>query len=411
MTSAAPADDSATDASGASRAAADDAAVPPVAPRLPGAKTEAGAAAAPAARPAGAKAGTGKAAAAGKAGPAGSAKAAVGKAGSAKAVPGSGKAAAGKAGAGTAGARPAAKKGTRTPPPLPGPGLVIGPVPVLTRVAGAVAVLAALVLLVAPAFPLATSAGVELGAPGNLFAFLPPLPLVAVVGAAGVLCARGLLPRLGLAVLLPAGTLGAGLLLHTVRLFDTGTRTTVDLPLGIGTSARYDVGAGLVVPAAGYGLLVAAAVLAAVGWPRTLMEDLGDLDPRRPRLAAWGLAVGVFAALVLGMASYSSSVAPGAPALPERSGLDLLGSLLLVLGAAGWAVFAATLRPRLAVVGAYAGLAAALLTVGLSAGLLIARSPVTGASAGSVGVLIAAAAAGVLCWSAARIGRARAAQA
>jgi hypothetical protein len=277
---------------------------------------------------------------------------------------------------------------------------VVGPVPVLTRVAGAVALAAAALLLIAPAFPLAHAGGRDLGGPGNLFGFVPALPLVAVVAAAGALAVGGRLPRLALAALLSAGTLGAGLLLRTLALLDTEASTTLDLPLGIGTSARYEAAAGLVVPAVGYGLLVAAALLAALAWPRTLMEDEGDLDPRRPRLAAWGLAIGVLAALVLGMAPYTSSVAPGTPTLPERAGLDLLGALVLALGAMAWAVIAATLRPRLAVVGAHAGLAAVLLSEGFAAWLLVARSPVIGASAGGVGTLLAALAVGVLAWSA-----------
>jgi iron complex transport system permease protein len=295
-------------------------------------------------------------------------------------------------------------KGGRAVPP-PGPGLVVGTVPALARVAGVVAVVAAVVLLVAPAFPLARSGGADLGGPGNAFAFLPPLPLVLAVAAAGVLAARGRLPRLGLALLFPAGTVAAGLLLQTASLLRTGSHSTVDLPLGIGTSARYEVGPGLVLSAVGYGVLVVAALLAAAAWPRTIMEDTGDLDPRRPRLAAWGLAAGVLTALVLGMAPYSSSIAPGAPTLPERHGLDLLGAAVVALGAAAWAVLAATLRPRLAVVGAYAGLAATLLTIGLAVWLLVARSPAIGASAGGVGVLLAALATAVLGLVTARVGR------
>ena len=317
----------------------------------------------------------------------------------------------GKAAAGKPSGRsktPTARKGTppraKTPPP-PGPGLVVGTVPPQARVAGVIAVLAALVLLVAPAFPLARVGDTDLGGPGNLWAFVPALPLVAAVAGAGVLAARGQLPRLGLAVLFPTGTLAFGWLLQTVYLMRTGERSTLDLPLGIGESARYAAGPGLVVHAVGYGLLVVAALVAALAWPRTVMEDTGDLDPRRPRLAAWGLAVGVLTALVLGMAPYSSSIAPGAPTLPERAGLDLLGALVVALGAAAWAVLAATLRPRLAGVGAYAGLAAALLTEGLSIWLLVARSGALGVSAGGVGVLLAALAAGVLCWVTTRIGR------
>ena len=275
---------------------------------------------------------------------------------------------------------------------------MIGPVPVLARVAGGVALVAAVLRLVAPAFPLARSGGRDLGGAGTLFDAVPPLPLAAAAAAAGLLCLRGRLPRLGLAVLLSAGTLAAGLLLRTLALLDTGTRSTVDLPLGIGTSARYEVGTGLVLLALAYGLLVAAAVLAAAAWSRTVMEDSGELDPRRPRLAAWGLAVGVLTALVLGMAPYSSSAVLAPPTVPERAGLDLLAGLVLALGAAAWAVLAATLRPRLAVVGAYAGLAAVLLTEGLGILLLVARSPALDPSAGGVGTLLAGLAFGALAW-------------
>jgi hypothetical protein len=177
--------------------------------------------------------------------------------------------------------------------------------------------------------------------------------------------------------------------------------------LGIDTSSRYEVGAGLFVSVLGYALLVGAALLAAAAWPRTIMEDGGDLDPRRPRLAAWGLAVGVLTALVLGMAPYTSPIGPGAPTLPERHGLDLLGAGMVALGAAAWAVLAATLRPRLAVVGAYAGLTATLLTIGLTNGLLVVRSELLGSSAGGVGILIAALATAVLTLVTAKVGRPR----
>jgi hypothetical protein len=69
---------------------------------------------------------------------------------------------------------------------------------------------------------------------------------------------------------------------------------------------------------------------------------------------------------------------------------------VLALGAMIWAVISATLRPRLAVVGAYAGLAAVLLSEGLADWLLVARSPVVGPSAGGVGTLVAALAVAVL---------------
>jgi hypothetical protein len=344
---------------------------------------------------------SGSAAAAGGAGAAGAGAAGAGAAGAGAA--GAGKKAAGKKAVGRPAAEPAAGNGV---PAAPGPGLVVGTVPPSARVAGGVAVVAAVLLLVAAGLPLARVDGVDLGGPGNLWGFLPPLPLAACVATAGGLAARGRLPRLGLATLFPAGTVAAGLLLQSVALLRTGSHSTLDLPLGIGTSARYEVGPGLVVAVAAYALLVVAALLAAAAWPRTIMEDGGDLDPRRPRLAAWGLAAGVLTALVLGMAPYSSSIAPGAPTLPERHGLDLLGAAVVALGAAAWAVLAAVLRPRLAVVGGYAGLAATLLTLGLADGLLVARSDALGPSAGGIGILLAAAAAAALGLAAHRIAKA-----
>ena len=235
-----------------------------------------------------------------------------------------------------------------------------------------------MLLLVAPAFPLAKVGGAELGGPGNAWAFVPPLPLVALrrggwrAGRPGPAAAA----RPGRAVPGRHGRRRAAA--AEVALLRTGSHSTLDLPLGIGTSSRYEVGPGLVVPVSGTRCWSPRRCWRPSAWPRTIMEDGGDLDPRRPRLAAWGLAVGVLTALVLGMAPYSSPIAPGAPTLPERHGLDLLGAAVVALGAAAWAVLAATLRPRLAVVGAYAGLAATLLTLGLANGLLVARSDALG---------------------------------
>jgi iron complex transport system permease protein len=198
-----------------------------------------------------------------------------------------------------------------------------------------------------------------------------------------------MLPRLGLAALAAAGTLAAGPLLRTLWLLDTGSRSTTELPLGIATSARYEAGAGLVLLAVAYGLLVAAAVVGGLAWSRTVMEDDGGFDPQRPRVAAWGLLVGVVAALAFGMSPVTSAIGLDPGPVPERSGLDLLGGLVLTLGTAIWAVLAATLRPRLAVVGAYAGLAAVLATEALGSVLLVIRSPALGSGAGTVGSVLA----------------------
>ena len=279
----------------------------------------------------------------------------------------------GKAGRGAAGKGPAA-----TAPPA----LVVGEVPVLVRVAGGLALAGALLRFVVPAFPIAWAGGRELGG-SNLFDWVVLLPLAGAVGAAGVLCLLGRVPRLGLAVIMPAGTAAAGLGLRAAYLLDTADRGSQDLPLGIGSSFRYEAGAALTVQVVACGLLVAASVVGGIAWSRTVMEDEGGFDGWRPRFAALGLATGVLGTLGVGMTQATTSV-PGAapPALLEQGGTAGFGGLVLAGAVAVWAAVAATLRPRLATVGAFAGLAAALLTEALTTALLVVRSPVLGAGPG-----------------------------
>lgn len=313
---------------------------------------------------------------------------------------------------GSAAARPTAKPVRKAPAPLgrkpatstrpgagrahppaaravPQPGLVVGPVPLLARVAGGLAVASVLVRLAAPAVPLAHAGTLDLGG-GNAFDWIALLPLAGVVGAAGVLCLLGRLPRLGLAVLLPTGTAGLALLLATGYLLDDGDRSSQDLPLGLATSFRYTAGGGLWLLLIANALLVAAFAAAGLAWARTGMEDEGGFDGRRPRFAVGGLAVGALGALGVGMAQLDPAV-PGAAAPPllEQTGLALLGGLVLALAVAGWGAIAATLRPRLATVGAFAGLAAALGTEAARSVLVAARSPVVGVGPGAITELLA----------------------
>jgi hypothetical protein len=270
-------------------------------------------------------------------------------------------------------------------------GVVVGPVPVLARVAGGLALAAALCRLAAVALPVAQVNGRALGRAANPFDYLVVLPYAGVVGAAGLLLLLGRLPRLGLAAIRVAGLVAAALLAETVYLLQAGQRTTMDLPLGIGTSLRYSTGAGLLLLAVGYGLLALAAAVAQVGWSRTVMEDDGGLDRVRPRLAAWGLLAGIVAAIALGMSPFASSRAHLAPPpVPERTGWDLAGAALLCLAVGACGVLAATLQPRLAAVGGYAALAAVLASQALAGLLLAARSPVITPSVGGIGTLLSA---------------------
>jgi hypothetical protein len=302
---------------------------------------------------------------------------------------------------GAKGARPAAKGGkaaarpgkaaAKAPPPA---GLVVGDIPPLARVAGGLAVAGALFRLVVPAAPLAhgTGAAADLGR-GNAWDFLVLLPLVALVAAAGASAALGRLPRLGLAVLLAVGSVAVGASLRTIYLFDGAARSSQDLPLGIGSSFHYRSGGGLVLLLVADLLLVAAFVAAAVSWSRTVMEDEGRFDGLRARFAAAGLIVGVVGGLAVGMAAGDASI-PGAAAPPvlEQEGLAELGGLVIAIAVAGWGAFAPTLRPRLATVGIFTGLAVLLGTEALERCLLAKRSPVVEVSAGAVIEFVAAAA-------------------
>ncbi|MEN3362395.1 MAG: iron complex transport system permease protein [Mycobacteriales bacterium] len=271
-------------------------------------------------------------------------------------------------------------------------GVVVGPVPVLSRVAGALAVLGVLLRLAVPAIPLAHAGALDLGG-GNAFDWIALLPVVAVVGGAGVLCALGRLPRLGLATLLTAGTATAGLLLITGYRLDSADRSSQDLQIGVAGSFHYTVGGGLLLLLIADAVLVAAFLAASLAWSRTGMEDEGRFDGLRPKFATAGLVAGLLGAVAVGMPQLSSSV-PGAaaPSLLEQDGLALLGGVVLALAVAGWGAIAATLRPRLAAVGGFAGLAGVLGTEALRSALTAARSPVVGAGPGTITELLAAAA-------------------
>ena len=282
--------------------------------------------------------------------------------------------------------------------------VVVGMVPPLARVAGGLGLAGALVRLVVPAFALAEAGGRQWAAGANLADWAVLLPLTVGAAAAGLLCLLGRLPRLGLAALMAIGTVQGGVLLHALYLHDGSQRSTVDLPVGSATSLHYQPRAGLTLLIVAAALLVAAAVAAVAGWPQTIMEDDGSLDPRRPRLAAYGLIVGVFAVLALGMAPYASVPPGNAPSsLPERAGLDLFAGLVTVLGVAVWAVLAAALRPRLAAVGVYLGLVAVLATEWLSTALLVARSPALRSTTGGSGTVVVILVVGELAFAAWRL--------
>jgi iron complex transport system permease protein len=291
---------------------------------------------------------------------------------------------------------PAAGRGRSAVPTPRGSGLVVGTIPVGARIAGFLGLLAALLTFVRPAFSLVSAGGVGLGGAHNLWDFLVPLPLAAVVGTGGALVALGKLPRFGLAILLAAGGYAAGLALRLVPLFDTRNHSTSDLPIpeGVVRYVRYGVGAGLVLELVAVLVLVAAAILAALAWRRTVMDDAGSFDPLRPTFGTLG-AVGAILGLVA-VASPSASGTPAALSVPiqslfDRIGLDQVGGWVQWVAFAVVATGAAISRPRLSVVGMFVGLAALSATAGLADLLLVIRSTALTIEPGPVLALVTAA--------------------
>ena len=275
-----------------------------------------------------------------------------------------------------------------------GPAFVVGEVSPLGRLAGVLAVAAALCQLVAPAFPLVVErGGPAVGGAANVWDFLPPLAGAVVLGAAGVLCVRGALPRLALATVGTFGAASVGLLAQILFRYDTDQRSSRDLPLPVAMMRgfRYDPATGMHLQLAAGVLAVTALVLVLLAWPRTWMEDDGSFDELRPLFGGLGLFAGFLAAAGMCLAVGDSAVpAIGPQSLLGRVGLDGWGTgglaAILLLGG----VVAASLRPRLATVGAYAGLAAVTGGQALGGALLVARSTMLRPSVGGITLFLAA---------------------
>lgn len=272
-----------------------------------------------------------------------------------------------------------------------GEGLVLGPVPVLARVVGAVLVLAG-VAGIAGLFPTyLVVGGTELsqatGIGGLLAGGLVPL----AHGAVGTVLVRGRVPKFGLAYAGVAAALALGeLLIELYRGSSSTARPGIEVLAGTRVlTSGIEIGPGWVLGVAGLALAVLAGLLAAPAWGRTVMDDRGALDPARPGVAGGAILLGVLAVLSLSLppadvpdrivtdpASGLQTVVPqaGPQALLERPGLALLGGLLLAGALVLCSVVAPSLRPRLAAVG---GLLAITVTVFAAAlaGLRDAASP------------------------------------
>ncbi|HYO37416.1 MAG TPA: hypothetical protein VER97_15180 [Geodermatophilus sp.] len=259
----------------------------------------------------------------------------------------------------------------------------MGDPPPTARLAGVLLVLAG-VVGAAGLFPTylvigGTEVSQSAGAGSLLAGLVVPLTALAVGGG----LAAGRVPRFGLAFASIGGALAVGLLLIELYRASTSTvRPGIEVIAGqrVLTSA-VDVGPGWVLGAVALGLTVLAGVLAVTAWGRTVMEDVGSLDPARPALAGAAVLLGVGAVLclVLPAADVPDRIVTdpttglqvvveqeGPQGLLERPGLALLGGLLLAGAVVLCSVLAPSLRPRLAAVGALLAIAAVVLAAGLT---------------------------------------------
>jgi hypothetical protein len=273
----------------------------------------------------------------------------------------------------------------------PRDGLVVGSVPAMARVTGALLVLAALLGVVA-LFPTYLEVGGEVLRLGSGFgSVLVGLLVPAAHLAVGLTLVRGAVPKLGLAYAAVAGALALGeLFIEIYRGSASTARPGVEVLAGERVlTSGVEVGAGWVLGLVALALTVLAGICAGLAWGRTVMEDSGALDPLRSGLAGAAAVLGVATVLCLTlppadvpdqlvtdpMTGLETVVTREGPqALLERPGMALMGGLLLAGAVVLCSVIAPSLRPRLAVVGGLLAIAVVVLAAGL-AGVRDAASP------------------------------------
>lgn len=272
--------------------------------------------------------------------------------------------------------------------------IVVGRISPAARAAGGLAVPAAAGIAVRPFLPLArTTDGGSLGRTAGALGLLGWLPAILLLAAAGYCCLRGVLPRLGLAVIGSAGALGIGVGLRSLWLLDTGRRSVLDLPVG-GQALRgqgYQVGSGLILQLAVAAALVAALLCVLAGWTGTVMEDGGPFDRYRPGFGVAGLFLGAFAAVSFCVQSSDSPVGIAPATVTNETGLDRVGGLVLAVAVVVCCIVAATVRPWPASIGVYLGVFGILTGLAIENAIVVGRSPDLTVSLGTDARVVAAA--------------------
>lgn len=314
--------------------------------------------------------------------------------------------------------RGAGPRGAAAAPAPAADQLVVGTVPTLARVAGLLLVLAGVVGAVAVFPTYLVVGGTEVHIATGFFDAVTALVGPVATLAVGTALLLGRVPRLGLAYAAVSGALAVGrLLIEVYQGHGSTIRPAVEVLAGERViTSSVEIGTGWVLGLAALGLSVLAGLVALVAWGRTVMEDGGSLDPRRPALAGIAVLLGVAAVLCLALPAADVPdrvvtdpatgletvvAAEGPQALLERPGLALLGGLLLAGALVLCAVIAPSLRPRLGAVGGLLGVAVFLLSAaltGLRDALHSDDLDWTVAGAGLLVLALGAAALTVLAW-------------
>ncbi len=270
--------------------------------------------------------------------------------------------------------------------------VVVGRTPPLARVAGALGVLTGVALLVRPFLPLGTAGGHRIGTGLGALGIIGWIPAALVLIVAGAAAAAGRLPRLGLAAIGAAGGLAIGAGVRWVWLTDTSARTPIDLPLpGQAVSlGGYAVGSGLVVAIVGAAAGVLALICSYLAWGSTVMDDDGRFDGWRPAFGSAGLIVGAFGAIAFGTAPSSSAVGASPGGALQATGWLRASDLILIAALVLTCALAPTLRPRVAVVGAWVAVGVVLLGTAIENIVVVDRSPDLHTTLGTVAQPIAA---------------------
>lgn len=304
-----------------------------------------------------------------------------------------------------------ARSGARPTRREPAGEVVLGTIPAASRLVGAVGVVGGSLLALAVLVPQLEVGGerVLLGESFGTVLVSWIWPLVVVVAGGSVMLGR--YPRLGMAALGVAGAFSfAGLLGELYWASAASARGRYEIISGQRLlTSEVERLAGWYVSVAGLIVLIAVGLAVAWLWSRIVMDDSESLDPGRPLLGGLAAITGVGAVLSLGATlvqvpdqvsltqqPIAGQLRPvevrvpveGAVGLFDRPGLALTASLILSVLLVLFAVFATTLRPRLAVVGALAAFSGYVVALAARALVEAARSDQIEATVGAWGLLV-----------------------